>query len=317
MSYPTGQMFHVKRPRRRITSYRPSDRSRSRQSYRPTAPSPYESSGANATFTVIGVTRPRDHKYSEISRRCDDYGARSCPFASPAMLSKCANPACGAKFQYLHLGKLFAIEYRNGSAKYADAARSELAQTRECLRYFWLCSICCQSMTIQVGRAGRVRIAPAASTFDLDQSEADEGLIEEEELTSRANRGREPPLRNPEHVLGALVKELEFLEGGGYRQTMGWTPPLIFEDSPICPKHSFSSCPNAQCVLLNFVPAERRAAGIPCQHIPLNDAGETLYGMYPTKAMNEIEDAIREWLRTRIAEIKQASGSRGTQEAAA
>lgn len=233
------------------------------------------------------------------------------------MLSKCANPACGAKFHYLHLGKLFAIEYRNCPAKYTDAGSSELAQKRECLRYFWLCSACCQSMTIQVSRVGRVRIAPVASALDLDQSEAGEGLSEDGELISRANRGRGGKMRNIEHVLGVLVKELEFLEGGGYRQVMGWTPPLIFEDSPICPKHSFSSCPNAQCVLLDFVPVEQRETSIPCQHIPLNDAGETLYVMYPTKAMNEIEDALREWLRTRIAEIKQASRSRGTQEEAA
>ena len=38
------------------------------------------------------------------------------------------------------------------------------------------------------------------------------------------------------HKLGALVKELEFLDSGGYRQAMGWRPPLVFEDSPNMPK---------------------------------------------------------------------------------
>ena len=45
---------------------------------------------------------------------------------SETMLSKCTNPVCGAKFQYLHAGKLFVIEYRNSTDR---------------LRYFWLCPL--------------------------------------------------------------------------------------------------------------------------------------------------------------------------------
>jgi len=235
--------------------------------------------------------------------------------ASHAMLSKCANPVCGAKFQYLHLGRLFAIEYRNNKREYAWGGSTELRQKSDRLRYFWLCSACCQSMTIQVSRAGRVRIAPADSAYGPGQSEASEGLREQGELLSRSDRACECNTRNVKHALGALVKELEFLESGGYRQPMGWAPVLIFEDSPICPKHSFSSCPNTRCVLLDFVPVEQRAASVPCQHIRLNDAGETLCMMYPTKTMNEIENVIREWLRTRIAEIKQSARSEVAKQA--
>ena len=222
------------------------------------------------------------------------------------MLSKCANPACSAKFQYLHLGKLFAIEYRNCSAKYTDAGSSELAQKRECLRYFWLCSACCQSFTLQVSRAGRVRIAPVASADDPDQSGASEGLSEEGELISRANRARERNMRNVKRTLDALVKELEFLECGGYRQPMGWVPALIFEDSPICPRHSFSSCPNAECVLLEFVPVEWRKQSIPCRHIPLNESGESLHTLYKGTSMEETTGRLRMWLKKSIVELERA-----------
>lgn len=229
------------------------------------------------------------------------------------MLFKCANPVCRAKFQYLHLGKLFAIEYRNNTREYAWDGSSELRQKSDRLRYFWLCSACCQSMTIQVSRAGRVRIAPADSAYGPRHSEASKGLSEQGELISRSNRACDCNTRNIKHALDALVKELDFLESGGYRQPMGWAPALIFEDSPICPKRSFSSCPNTQCVLLDFVPVEQREASIPCQHIRLNDAGETPYMMYPTKTMSEIENVLRDWLRTRIAEIKQKARSEVTQ----
>jgi hypothetical protein len=107
--------------------------------------------------------------------------------------------------------------------------------------------------------------------------------------------------------LDALRKELEFLDSGGYRQPMGWRPALIFEDSPICPKPPFSPCPNCQCALLNFVPEGKGDEAIPCQHIPLNEAGETLCTMYKTATISEIEHALREWLHKRIAEIESVA----------
>ncbi len=226
------------------------------------------------------------------------------------MLSKCANPACDAKFQYLHLGKVFAIEYRNSTRGYAWTGSSEFVQKSDHLRYFWLCSACSQSMTIQVSGAGGVRIAPTESADDPNQSQARESRGQTEELRSDTNQVWEYNMLNAKHTLNALVKELEFLEGGGYRQPMGWRPVLIFEDSPICPKYPFATCPDAHCVLLDFVPEGQLDQTIPCQHIPLNETGETLHSMYDTATMDEIENVLREWLRKRIAEIKQAADSR-------
>ena len=111
------------------------------------------------------------------------------------------------------------------------------------------------------------------------------------------------------HELNVLTKELEFLESGGYRLQMGWRPALVFEDSPTCPKLPHSTCPNTQCALFDLVPAENRAQVVPCRHIPLNQAGETLQTMYQTATQEEIENAVRQWLRKTIEEVKQAAGS--------
>ncbi len=68
------------------------------------------------------------------------------------MLAKCANPACVAKFPYLHEGRLFVFEpmpdapMRGPPADLDDVDRSHTPQ------YFWLCSSCCSAMTLQPDR---------------------------------------------------------------------------------------------------------------------------------------------------------------------
>ena len=54
------------------------------------------------------------------------------------MLSKCANPACLARFHYLHLGRLFKIE--TGAASLEGPARR--------IEHFWLCESCAQTLTV-------------------------------------------------------------------------------------------------------------------------------------------------------------------------
>jgi hypothetical protein len=59
------------------------------------------------------------------------------------VLSKCANPACLARFHYLHEGRIFKIETgtvasdRNGSPKHR-------------IEYFWLCQRCAQTLRVVV-----------------------------------------------------------------------------------------------------------------------------------------------------------------------
>ena len=54
------------------------------------------------------------------------------------MLSKCANPACWARFHYLHQGRLFRIETSFVSPE-GPARRNE---------HFWLCESCAQTLTV-------------------------------------------------------------------------------------------------------------------------------------------------------------------------
>ena len=74
------------------------------------------------------------------------------------MLSKCANPDCGASFQYLGQGKLYEIrpEREIGGPqlifpKKAAAGRSER---------FWLCNSCAAVMTLAVDASRKVILLP-------------------------------------------------------------------------------------------------------------------------------------------------------------
>jgi hypothetical protein len=123
-------------------------------------------------------------------------------------------------------------------------------------------------------------------------------------------------MRNATCKLDALKKELEFVEHGGYRMVMGWRPLLIFEDSPICPKPPSCACPDSRCMLLDFVPKERRGESVPCRHIPLNEIGETLHTLYNTATMDEIEIILGRWLKQEIAKLEDKTPSETDAKAA-
>lgn len=112
-------------------------------------------------------------------------------------------------------------------------------------------------------------------------------------------------------VLEALRRELEFLEGGGYRipSVDGWRPALMFEDSPTCINFLHSHArrrPCSECVLHDFVPEEYREAEVPCQYVVLNEeTGTTVDGLYRWGTQEELEHEVRGWLLRRIAELEQ------------
>lgn len=64
------------------------------------------------------------------------------------MLSKCANQACSNPFRYFREGKLYLIDSK---------AQSDKSRV---LEYFWLCSSCCQELTIQIDEAYRATVVP-------------------------------------------------------------------------------------------------------------------------------------------------------------
>jgi hypothetical protein len=112
-------------------------------------------------------------------------------------------------------------------------------------------------------------------------------------------------------LLEDLKFELRFLQKGGYGHLprAPWRAPFIFQDSPICinygAREGLAAC--SDCLLMQFVPAERQSERIPCQHIPLDATGRTLNTLYAygTGAQLEIEEVLETWLKTTIRRLEQ------------
>jgi len=69
------------------------------------------------------------------------------------MLDKCANPACSAKFLRLQDGRLFVTEV-------GDESQSSTSGNACPVQYLWLCSSCCRSMTVAVGKGKKPQVVP-------------------------------------------------------------------------------------------------------------------------------------------------------------
>jgi len=57
------------------------------------------------------------------------------------MLSKCANPACLARFRYLHEGRVFKIER-------GKVTSGGMGSPIRRIEYFWLCERCAQTLKV-------------------------------------------------------------------------------------------------------------------------------------------------------------------------
>ncbi len=110
-------------------------------------------------------------------------------------------------------------------------------------------------------------------------------------------------------ALEVLKFEREFLEKGGYERSpkAPWRPQFIFEDSPTCMNYDCkeNSGPCSNCVLMQLVPPERRSEKIPCRHIPLNEAGETVDSFYRYGTQEKLEHALAGWLRATITRLEE------------
>lgn len=109
-------------------------------------------------------------------------------------------------------------------------------------------------------------------------------------------------------LLDVLKFELNFLEKGGYSRSSRepWRPVFIFEDSPTCMNYDCKDdpAPCNDCVLMQLVPPELRAGKTPCRQIQLNASGETLDSLYRYGDDHEIEETLKNWLRTSIAQLE-------------
>jgi len=111
-------------------------------------------------------------------------------------------------------------------------------------------------------------------------------------------------------ILELLKEELAFIEQGGYGRSVRtpWLPKSAFQDSLTCVNYGYPyrAHPCNECHLLDFVDTEHRAEEIPCHYIPLNEAGETIEDLEAQDNQPKLERTLKEWMRTKIAEIEQA-----------
>jgi hypothetical protein len=81
------------------------------------------------------------------------------------MISKCANPECSARFQYLREGRLFRMEAVPDRAAGEPAPYS--AKVIRHVEHYWLCGMCSRSLTLVLDNgqvvAVPVKIQAAAS----------------------------------------------------------------------------------------------------------------------------------------------------------
>ncbi len=114
-------------------------------------------------------------------------------------------------------------------------------------------------------------------------------------------------------LLEILKEELGFIEKGGYGRSVRtpWLEKSIFQDSLSCLNYGYPyrAHPCNECHLIDFVPTEDRSQSIPCHHIPLDKAGDTIEGLESEENESKKEALVKAWLRDRISELEAASSS--------
>ena len=89
------------------------------------------------------------------------------------MLSKCANPACFARFRYLRQGKIFKIE------RHTSPSEGRRKAGGRGIEHFWLCESCEKVLTV-ICENGVVSTQPRppvpAARVKRDEDEPDLGL---------------------------------------------------------------------------------------------------------------------------------------------
>ena len=110
------------------------------------------------------------------------------------------------------------------------------------------------------------------------------------------------------NTLDVLKAELNFVTKGGYGRSPRepWRAQLFLEDSPSCMNYDAkdNKAPCAECLLAQFVPADKRGEKVLCRHIPITSQGETLLDLYHGATETEIEEALSKWLQKTIANLE-------------
>lgn len=117
---------------------------------------------------------------------------------------------------------------------------------------------------------------------------------------------------NRDNIIRLLEAELDLIESGGYQPPAGKPGPdrPMFYHSPVCINHwevpgHEAEC-HENCVLLDAVPPGHRREELPCHHIPLNAAGDTVQSLAGRGDRDRLEREVKGWLRATIARLKQS-----------
>jgi hypothetical protein len=109
-------------------------------------------------------------------------------------------------------------------------------------------------------------------------------------------------------ILEVLKFELDFIEKGGYGRSVRtpWKATSVFQDAVTCINFGdpLRTHPCDECLLMQFVPPERRDEDVPCHHIPLNRSGETIASIEDRDRQQQLEDDVKDWLRSTIRRIE-------------
>jgi hypothetical protein len=117
-------------------------------------------------------------------------------------------------------------------------------------------------------------------------------------------------------ILEKLKAELGALEYGRTRRSvhMPWEEISFFQDSVTCLNYGQDGRPNpcGKCMLMDFVPEPSRNETVPCHHIPLDQRGNTIEALDRGYNRNSVEEAVIDWLKTRITDLENEIASAGT-----
>jgi len=123
-----------------------------------------------------------------------------------------------------------------------------------------------------------------------------------------------------QELIRLLEAELDLVEGGGYQPPAGkpGEEKPMFYHGLACINHWFvpdheSEC-HDDCVLLDWVPDKDKKADLPCHMIQLNDAGDTVKALQEKGDRERMEEEVKKWLRSTIANLKKELESAGTGE---
>ena len=110
-------------------------------------------------------------------------------------------------------------------------------------------------------------------------------------------------------VLEVLRAELQFVEEGGYDRSPAtpWKWASTFRHSPSCVNFNDAARthPCTDCLLIDFVPVAGLSQDLPCHHIPIGPAGETVQAMERQDDVLDLENTLASWLRATIQRIEQ------------